>query len=592
MQSRQVRWRSSLRWALAAVGTLALGLAAVEFAVLANSPVEPHWVISMIPATGLVSLATGLVAWDRRPSNRLGVLLVGTGITWLAAGLANTALAVPTAIGQVVATMPLALTIHALLAFPEGRVTGRPARAVVVSAYVVALLLQAPLYLFATDTPPFDLLVVAERPDLVRGAEVAQRVAGHVVVLAATWVLVRRAVAATPVQRRTLVPVSVYGILAVLFAILGGNLLQPLLGLDPVERLAVQLVILAGVPIVFAVGLLTGSFARAGEVAELALWLGDVDRHEWERALAEALGDPTIELMFWLPDRGTYADIEGHPAQPPDPGSGRAFSQIAIAGEIVGALNYDPLLNPDPALIADAGDLIALALDRERLTVELFESRRSLRASRTRLVEATDGERRRIARDLHDGVQANLLGLALQAGRLSRTLDGRNGPAGVTVADETPPAEAASQLQAGIMRCAAVLRDLVHGIMPSVLIERGLFAATEDLLDSMPIENAARFEGTDRSLPAAVESAAYFVIAEALANAAKHSRGSSVSVCVERRPERLRIAVRDDGVGGAVPEGLGLRSIADRVDVLGGMLTVESPSGQGTTLLVELPCES
>src|SRR5690606_35683783 len=120
---------------------------------------------------------------------------------------------------------PLALTIHTLLAFPEGRVTGRAVRIIVVAAYVVAVVLPAPQYLFAVDEPPFQLLSVAPSPDLVAAAEMTQRVAGTVVILAATWVLVRRAVAATPVQRRTLVPVSVYGILAVLFAILSGNLL-------------------------------------------------------------------------------------------------------------------------------------------------------------------------------------------------------------------------------------------------------------------------------------------------------------------------------------------------------------------------------
>lgn len=588
MHSRRVRWRSSLRWALLAVGAVALALAAVELAMLAASPVGPHWVIMMIPATGLVSLGTGLVAWDRRPSNRLGVLLVGTGVAWLAAGLANTSLPLTVAIGQVTATLPLALTIHALLAFPEGRVTGRRARAVVIAAYVVALVLQAPLYLFASDEPPFDVLSVAENPELLGAAEVVQRAAGTAVILAATWLLVRRAVEATPVQRRTLVPVAVYGILAVLFAILSGNLLEPILGLDPIARISMQLLILAGVPVAFVVGLLFGPFGRAGEVAELAVWLGDEDRHGWTSALAEALGDPTVRLLFWLPDRGAYVDISGQPSEPPEPGSGRAFSPIALADRTVGALDYDPLLNPDPALIAEAGDLIALAIDRQRLTVELRESRQSLRASRTRLVEATDRERRRIALDLHDGVQATLLGLALQAGMLNRDLvDGRGGVGAARAASGS-----AGQLEAGIVRCAAVLRDLVHGIMPSLLIERGLFAATEELVDSLPATAVVVFHGDDRGLPAAIESTAYFVISEALANAAKHARASALSVVVRRDDGRLWIQVSDDGIGGVRPDGVGMHSMADRVDVVGGTLTVDSVSGRGTSLVAELPCGS
>ncbi len=586
VHARPVRWRSSLRWALGTVGAVALLLAVVEAAVLARSPIEPHWVIMLLPATGLVCLATGLVAWDRRPNNRLGVLLVATGVVWFSAGLANTALPIPTAIGQIVATLPLAITIHTLLVFPEGRLTSRSARAVVIAAYAVALAVQVPQYLFTSDGPPFDVLSIGEQPGLVEAAETAQRVAGTLVVLAATWVLVGRAVAATPGQRRVLVPVSVYGIVAVLFAILSGNVLEPFLGLDPIGRLTVQLAFLAGVPIAFAVGLLFGPFRRTGEVAELAVWLSDDAGEGWTAALARTLGDPTVRLLFWLPGRSTYADIDGRPVVAPGPDSGRAMSPIAVSGRTVGALEYDPLLNPDPAVIAEAGDLMALALDRQRLTVELRESQTSLRASRARLVEAADRERRRIALDLHDGIQAHLIGLALQAGRLSRDLT-KDG-----LADTEAAIASATELEAGIIRCAGELRGLVHGIMPSLLIERGLATAIEDLVDSIPLDTTLELTGIDDRLPSAVESTAYFTIAEALTNVVKHARASSLSVAIRRRGQILHIDVRDDGVGGARSDGVGMGSIADRVDVAGGTLAIDSPPGRGTALVAELPCAS
>jgi len=235
----------------------------------------------------------------------------------------------------------------------------------------------------------------------------------------------------------------------------------------------------------------------------------------------------------------------------------------------------------DSELVAAAGRVVAIALDRERLTADLLASREALRRSRDRVLRAGDRERRRIARNLHDGLQVKLVLLALESQRLA-------GQAGATPAI----AEAAVALRAHIDLAAAELRELVHDVMPAPLIERGLGAATRDLVDRMPVPTRLDL-GVNGMLPEPVSTAAYFVVAEALTNAVKHAQASSLSVRLTHHEGALTIEVSDDGIGGvAAGDGLGLRSLADRIDVLGGRLRIDSPDGQGTQIVAELPCES
>ena len=230
-----------------------------------------------------------------------------------------------------------------------------------------------------------------------------------------------------------------------------------------------------------------------------------------------------------------------------------------------------------------AGGVVAIALDRDQLTAELRVERRSLQDSRARLVEAGEYERRRIARDLHDGIQATLLLHAMRAHQLA-------------VDPEASPAvtDRAVHLQVGLEDTAQELRRLVHGLMPALLIERGLGAAIEDLVDTIPICAELHIDDGDRPLPGPVETAAYFVVAEALANAVKHLQAEALRVRVTRaddeRGGRLHVEVDDGGIGGVDVAGSGLRGLADRV--LGGRLVVDSPSGRGTRLRAELPCAS
>ena len=197
-----------------------------------------------------------------------------------------------------------------------------------------------------------------------------------------------------------------------------------------------------------------------------------------------------------------------------------------------------------------------------------------LRASRARLVEVADAERRRIQRNLHDGAQQRLTAVLLSLGRLRESPNERD-----ALLDE-----AIDELAAGLQE----LRELASGLHPSVLSERGLAAALKALTLRAPVP--VELEALPaRRLPEQVEAAAYYVVAEALANVHKHAQARRVVVRASAEEQSLVVEVVDDGIGGADPEGTGLRGLADRVEARGGRLTLTSPSGGGTRLLVEIP---
>jgi signal transduction histidine kinase len=257
----------------------------------------------------------------------------------------------------------------------------------------------------------------------------------------------------------------------------------------------------------------------------------------------------------------------------------RGLEEIRVKGRLVGAIDYDAELIADPAPVRSVAQVVALSVDRERLLADLRASQEALRLSRARIVEAADLERRRLARNLHDGIQGKLVMLAIQAR---------------SIADDSATPEAmraeATDLWARIDAVTTELRQQVHAVMPAALIERGLVAALEDLVDRMPVRTTVSAGAASGALPPAVQTTAYFIVAEALTNAVKYARADAVQVMLTEQDRQLLISVVDDGVGGALPgAGSGLRGLADRAEALGGRLVVESAPGAGTRLEVYLP---
>jgi signal transduction histidine kinase len=216
----------------------------------------------------------------------------------------------------------------------------------------------------------------------------------------------------------------------------------------------------------------------------------------------------------------------------------------------------------------------------------------SLARSRAEVVAATDAERRRIERDLHDGAQRRLVSLAMQLG-MARASLGDDVPASLRQVIEQAHDEATEAL--------AELRQLVRGLHPAVLDDRGLDAALSGIAANAPLPVRLRVDAGARCAPA-IEAVAYFVVSEALTNVAKHAGASRAEVTVERAGDRLRVVVADDGRGGATLEGAaaaanggggtGLRGLAQRAAAVDGTLTVDSPPGGPTRITVELPCGS
>lgn len=571
----------SLDRALLMLGGVVLALGAIQLALALPGSGGLWWVQLLVTLVFWAYAAAGLLAWHRRPANSMGMILTLGGLAAFAASLANTGAPWLVEVGTVCATLVLAVTVHLLLAFPSGRVRSAAARAVVIAGYAVSLLLQTPLYLFDPNTAP--ALTVADRPDLVTAGDWAQRVAGAAVVISAAVILGRRLAQADAARRRVLAPLFVYGIATLLAVPLRGLVLDPVVG--PTAAAALQFLLLAGIPVAFLLALLRGGFARTGRLEELAAWLGREERarEELPRMLGRALGDDSIEVLFWMPARGGWAAGDGAARELPL-APGRAHVEVELAGERIGAISYNADLIADPGSVRGAGRVIALALERERLLAQLRAQHGELLSSRGRIVAAADLERRRIARDLHDGIQVRLVLLALEAQRIAAS-EGLDGARRQAVA-----------VRVGIDDAAAELRAFVHRLMPPALVERGLCAAAEDLVDRMPVPTALHIDLPgealrDGGLPAGVESAAYFLIAEGLANALKHSKARRLSVRIGGDGQRLTVEVHDDGVGGAAADaGRGLSGLADRIDALGGVLRIDSDSTYGTHLRAELPC--
>lgn len=573
--ARFPRGSPPLREALAALALSLAVLVVVEVCAIVAAEGSP-WLPLTLPLVGAVYAAAGLVAWQRRPRNRIGLLLVLGGLANLVLGAGATGIRSLEVIGAIVATVPLAVIVHLLLAFPSGRLHGRWAIGTVVVAYVNSVVLQAPAYLFAGA--PDGLWGDTAQPQLMAVAQVIQRWIGVGIVVAASTILVRRLARASARQRRVLAPLDIYGICTVL-AIPLSHYVPAWFGLDPIAIYLVQLVALIGIPVAFAISLLRGGFEPAGDVDDLARWLGGdpspAARPRMAQALAATLGDPSLRVAF---------DVE------PQDRTGAAalrdgLVEVDLDGRRVAQITYDPVLIADRGQVEAAGRVVALALDRERLTDELTERGRELQQSQIRLVEAQDQERRRIVRDLHDGLQSQLVLLSRRAATLAKA----------SASDHSEGADQihrdAAELHRDLDLLSAEVRGLIHGLMPALLTEQGLFAAVEDLAEALPLPARVERDGSDQGLPGAVETTMYFIAAESLTNVVKHASARRVEVSLQRLPDRLRVRVCDDGLGGAVLDGgSGLRGLRDRVEALGGRLRLESPAGSGTSVEVEVPC--
>ncbi len=556
---------------------------AVLAAAIIDTGGEASWLSALFPLVAVHWWVSGVIIGARRPANRISGLMLVTGLTLFITQFAAFEVPVLTAIGLVLQTLPLGLFIHVLLALPGGRLETTFDRRFMILTYVLVIVGTADSWLFAPglEGQAAVLRAFVASPEL---AETWRWIVGLTYTafsFVAAWRLLRRRARFTVPQLRTLGPLYVTGALAVTALPLVPNVGKRLLDWSETTVGLLQLVFLALPPLALLLALRRGGFSQVGGVEGLARALGPgrTDLAATEARLGAALGDPSVRISMWSPEAGGHVSPAGELVRP-GTGVARGVVEVRRAGELVGAIDYDQALGEDPAMVHAAAEVIALALEQERLTAQLRISNDQVRRSRERVVEAADRERRRIAQDLHDGLQARLVLLAIQA----RTL----------VVDDAGQATAARALHQDIDGAIDELRGLVQGVMPSALIERDLAAAIDDLVDRMPLSVDVIPCPDLPTLPSVVESTLYFVVAEAFSNAIKHAGASRLRVRLRCADGCVGVEVEDDGVGGAVlgRDGLGLPGLQDRVDALGGRLQLSNPDGGGTRLLAEVPCES
>jgi signal transduction histidine kinase len=536
---------------------------------------------------GLGFVAVGLFAWYRSPENRVGMLMVATGFAWYVGQLARTDPPLLFSIGFTLENLYVGPAVHLLLAYPSGRLDGWIDRGLVACTYAAVTLGFVPVALSVSSAAygcagcPENVFLIADDPSFGYSWLDVLSVIGIAVPLAVVARLFQRWQRASRPLRRTVTPVFLAG--GALMVTLATLLTLALLGgsMELIDAVFyASLPALALVPYLFLAGLARGRMLRGRGLGRLVRRLGtSLERGELRAALAEALGDPSVELAYWLPDSRHYVDAEGRPVELPGPDSGRSVTEVDREGRRIAAIVHDPTLLEDPERVREAGAAAALALENERLEAELRAKVEEVRASRSRLVEVGWRQRRRLERDLHDGAQQRLVSLALTLRMARDRLGPDGGDAGLLLDRSREELDLA----------LSELRELARGIHPAVLADRGLNAAVATLADRAPLPVEVRQVPAER-LPEHIELTAYFVISEALTNITKYAAASQAWVSVTHANGRLLLEVGDDGVGGAdVARGSGLRGLADRLDAIEGRLYIESEPGRGTTVRATMP---
>lgn len=579
-----IRWTGPKRLAVGAIG-VAYGVGA-----LAAGPPEKltsyahrsGLAAALVLVAGLSLVVGGLVATSVRTTCRLGELSIFAGFAWFAPVWEGW-YGGPTlvrSLGMLASGLTFAILFHLILEYPGGRPKPRIDRVLITAVYVEVALVALGRALFRD--PFFDpscwsnctdnVFLVRSVPSLARGIVLTDRWFTVAAVTVVTCVCAWRVATGSRSARWALLPILVSTI------VLGGAIWGRAIALqrtpleapaDPVfiaifatGAVSVLLIALAVVWAVVRIGLQRR--AVAGIVADLDELpapgtLG--------AALARAVGDPELRIAYWLPESDRFVDASGTTVTEPTSRPGRSVTTLVREDRRVAVVSHAATL---PELQPELGTAVRLGLENERLQAGVLAHLEELRASRARIVETGDAERRRLERDLHDGAQQRLLALSY---------DIRMALAAVEAEHDEPTAsllrEALDQAQTAL----AELRELAHGIYPAILVEAGLGPALETLADAAVLPVRIR-KSVERRYPAVVEAAVYLVVAEGIQDAA--GRGATlVTVAIDGDDARIAVTVEDDGSERASD----LVALADRIGAVGGDLHVD-----WTRLRGDIPC--
>jgi signal transduction histidine kinase len=573
--------------ARAALGVLALG-AAVGAYVIAEGPGRSTTYAGTSTAAavlwfcaGLGLIATGLLLTDRRSSGASAELALAAGLTWFAAAWVAWQEGPPLvrSSATVLAAFTFPLLVQLVLSYPAGRLQSLPARAVVAALYVQAGVVAALLALFREPyldracwaNCSVNSFLVVSRPGVTRAVELADRWLLAIAAVAVAAICAARLRRASRVARRRLAPVDLAACGLAVAMVARAVALQHSPVEDPFR--STLRAIFAGTAVsvlLLATGLVRALARSRAERRAVSRVLASLDEAPapgfLQAALAGALGDAELTIAYPLGPDARYIDAQGQAVAEPAPGAGRTLTRLTREGRPVAVVSH-----------ADASDLgtyvgpsILLGLENERLQAEVLARLDELRASRTRIVETADRERRRLEHDLHDGAQQGLLALSY---------DLRLACAAADADEDTETAFVLSHAVAQTQAALEELRELAHGIFPAVLTEAGLAAALATFADTAPVPvQLGEIESVRH--PSVVDATAFFAVTEAVHDAARRN-ATFAAVSVREDHRRLLVDVEDDGVERSST----LAGLVDRVGALSGNVAIGPRS-----LRAEIPC--
>ena len=547
-----VLWSIAFCGAAAAAGAVVITLSIDEAARIVDAVVVAWIVVAYV--------ACGLIAWSRRPESRFGPLMIVAGFGPVLSRLSEVETSVVGAVGDVCRLLPIVLFLHVFLAFPDGRLAGRLERRLLTCGYAAVVVFGV----LGLVLPAADAVVAVGRFAIAA------------VALSGIAVLFVRKGSSWRTMRRSLV-LTCFSLALVTLALGVVWRHVHLQSAEPIKLLAFALIGIA--PVLFLIGFLRSRLARS-DVADLFVELrAEPQPADLRNALARALRDPSLQLVYWLPQFASYADHDGSEVDLANVDAGRAITVIERGGSRVAALVHNRALTEEPDLLEAATAAAGMSIENGRLHAELRARLHELRGSRARILSAGQKERQRLERDLHDGAQQRLIALSLELSLLEADLQ-----------DDANVSSRLDQARREIATSLEELREIARGIHPAVVSGHGLEIALEQLIAraAVPVQLNVQVDGR---LSDALEVAAFYLVSESLANVAKHANATSASVEIAHADGQVVVEVIDNGVGGVDTErGSGLRGLADRVEALEGQLRIWSPRGGGTRLRAEIPC--
>ncbi len=537
------------------------------------------------------SVAIGLYYWSNRPTSRLGNLLVAFGFSNAAIGLQGSSNPLISNLGVLAEVPVLILIVWLILVYQRPRLGGSGRwilagwGSLVMALYGPWLLLHptvmTPTALGACNAncPANPLLIVSApgtlEPLLSRPVG-AWRI-GAFILLAVVFLRYFPTLRRSAAERQVMLPVLV------IFSIwLLGSTAYGAVQLTDRESQVLFWVLYHGraiFPFAFLAGLIASEMLTASSLRTVIRLLDSGSRLNEEATLADALSDPDIKLAFWIPASDQFVDTDGAHVGPPTANSGRVMTEFRRGGQLIGGIISDAAISQHPELLEAAARVISIAVDKRRLEGDLKTARENLSSSRAESAAATETQRRRIERDLHDSLQQELLAVDMRV-QLARNLT-----------QDVALRDRLTGISEDLALARQNMRDIARGLQPANVLAQGLTPPLAEAAQRAPIPVVFRASGVGR-YPADVEAAIYFCCLEALQNAEKHGgQDTHASIDIIGSDDALSFTVRDGGRGfdQTRAQGQGLRNMFERMNGIGGWLTIESRAGQGTTISGGIP---